>query len=133
MSSRKIWDNLKPGNDYADRRNLHGNPPADYTWTNATDLVADQYGVPQRPDNELTDHGYRDRRLIWLAQFDLVVTTKGRYRYWYWLAETVAEDDAVPKYFDPNVDWGWRRIAWWERRKTTDPMPTEPGLWPLSE
>lgn len=130
MASRKIWDNLKPGNEYAARRNLHGSPPADPDtfWTNATTQVADAYGVPQQPDNELTDHGYRDRRLIWLAQFDLTVTTKGRYRYWYWLGDVVGKDDACHSILHEGVP---RVVQWWERRKVTDPMPDEPGLWPL--
>lgn len=134
MASRKIWDNLKPGNEYAAKRGVSMSktaPPIGHMWCTHDTDVADYNGDLQYLDNELTDEGFRDRRLIWLEQFDLSVTTEGRWRYWRWLAEVVAPDDVCNKCVTPEGEW--RRIVWWERRKTTDPYPTEPGLWPRDE
>lgn len=129
MSSRKIWDNLKPGNEYAGKRGVSMSktaPPVGHMWCTHDTNVADYNGDLQYKNDELNDDGFRNRRLIWLAQFDLSVSTQGRWRYWRWLGDIVAPDDTVPQF-------NGRQVMWWERRRTTDPQPAEPGLWPLDE
>lgn len=112
------------GRDYSYSRSISmtkTEPPASHRWTTED--------KPQ--DNSDTDGGFRNRRLAWLDQFDLEISTKPErgYRYWRWLSTTTTD----PRTGHRAADGTFRRVVWWERRKWTDPLPAQPGLWPLDE
>lgn len=86
--------------------------PGDYLWHHSEVGVEDGDGTIHTP--YATKQEFRRNRRTWLAQFPLIISEnpeKGL-RYWRWT--------------DPATG----KVAWWERRPWSDPLPYEAGFWP---
>jgi hypothetical protein len=100
-------------------------PPSDYRWHHCTvntgmgnDEVYTEYKAA-------TADLYREIRLSYLDQFELVISPEPEkgFRVWRWLGD---ESDAQNSY-------NGRSVRWSERRPWDSPLPKTPGLWPSNE